>query len=771
MFLSLSPVLPYASRGPLKIESAVWRTGSKVARYRPAEMVVKLSATYDNPFDPGEIALDAVVTDPQGRRRTIPGFLYRPYARTRGRVTLPIAISSTEALAAGKASPTETRDDGEILTPSGPPEWRVRMTPTEVGLHKVELVLRTRQGTVRKGDLRFVANKGNGGFVRVSPRDPRFFALDDGRSYWPIGTNLGWASARGARDYDAWIPAFSRAGANWGRLWLSPHWTTLALERPGPAKEGRGIGQYDLANAWRLDHVVDLAGKNGMRLALCVESYNVLRDRINWPEWERSPLNRALGGPLARPEAFWSDPVMDRLNRMKLRYLVARWGANPAVMTWELWNEVDGVTGYDAKSVRDWHARTAAYVKGIDPYGHLITTSFGGYGEAAGDEAAFRVKGLDYSQSHRYEDPDLAEGVARAQARLGRIGKPHFVGEIGADTTGPREKEDREGLQVHNPLWASLAVGAAGASMPWWWDSYVYPQGHYRLFTPVTRFLKGVAFDREAFRLGSPRVEYAQVPNPRPRRDVSIVGASVGWKPAPFNAPRRVRIDKAAVVPDGPISSMQQGTGNHAELHNPVTFEIDLPYPSTFITEVGDVSGYGGAKLRISVDGKPLIERDFPDPDGDRVTTTLKAFAGEFPVELSAGRHTVVVENPGQDWFMASYRMPLALERTHPPLKAWATIGKQTVLVWLRVEDRTWRRTAAQGLPSGESPPSRLVLPNVGPGKWKAELWDTRAGRVTKAFTIGVLKEGLATVPLPPIKTDLAVKLTRIKKGFRNSRL
>lgn len=763
MFFPLPPTLPYAARGPLKIENVIWRGGSKVARFRPAELAVGLSATYDNPFDPAQVTLDAVVTDPRGRRRTIPGFLYRPYVRSTGRVTLPIAISSTEALAAGKASPTETKEDGERLTPAGPPEWRLRITPAEVGVHQIEVVLKTSQGVVRKGGLKLTATSGKGGFVRVSPRDPRFFALDDGQSYWPIGTNLGWASARGTRDYDAWIPTFARSGANWGRLWLAPHWTTLALERPGRPEQGAGVGQYDLANAWRLDHVVDLAARNGMRLALCIESYNILRDRINWPEWERSPLNRGQGGPLDRPEAFWTDPEMDRLNRMKLRYLVARWGANPAVMAWEFWNEVDGITDYNATPVRDWHAHTARYLKSIDPYRHLITTSFGGYGESAGDEAMFGLKELDYAQSHRYEDPDLADGVARAQARLGRLGKPHFVGEIGADTTGPRKKDDLEGLQIHNPLWASIATGSGGASMPWWWDSYVFPQRHYRLFTPARRFLKGVAFDREGFQTVTPTMEFAQIPNPLPRRDAAVAGASVGWKPAPFNAPRRVRITRNGVTPDGPLSTMQQGVGNHADLHNPITFEVDLPYPTRFITEVGDVSGYGGAKLRITLDGKAMVERDFPDPDGDRITDSLKQFAGDYPIDVPAGKHTVVVENPGQDWFMATYRMPNALERTHPPLKAWASVGKGTILAWVRVEDRTWRRTAAQRLPSSKAPASKLLLPKVSPGRWQAELWDTRAGKVLRTQKVTIPKTGIATIDLPPIDKDLAVKLRRLQ--------
>ena len=109
----------------------------------------------------------------------VPGFLYRPYKRSMGRATLPIAVPSTAAVASGKSSPTRTFDWAERLDPSGPSEWRVRFAPTEVGAYRLEFVLRTRTGLARL-PAKLVSLPAKGGFVRVSSRDHRFFALDDG---------------------------------------------------------------------------------------------------------------------------------------------------------------------------------------------------------------------------------------------------------------------------------------------------------------------------------------------------------------------------------------------------------------------------------------------------------------------------------------------------------------------------------------------------------------------------------------------------------------
>ena len=119
-------------------------TSAKATQYRMSEYAVGLRAD-TGPFDPADIALDLQVRTPSGKHLPFPAFLsaLSPH-RSSGNPAVP-RFSSTDALAAGKASPTRTVDDAEVMVAAGPPEWRVRFAPRETGVHRLEFVLHTRQ--------------------------------------------------------------------------------------------------------------------------------------------------------------------------------------------------------------------------------------------------------------------------------------------------------------------------------------------------------------------------------------------------------------------------------------------------------------------------------------------------------------------------------------------------------------------------------------------------------------------------------------------------
>jgi hypothetical protein len=449
---------------------------------------------------------------------------------------------------------------------------------------------------------------------------------------------------------------------------------------------------------------------------------------------------------------------MAQLYRNKLRYLVARYGYSPHVLSWELWNEVDIITGYRTALVRDWHAQMAAALRAMDPYRHLLTTSFA---NTSGDKGVDTLPGLDYVQTHHYNSPDLAVTVARAQAQKALYGKPHIVGEIGADSGGGRSKDDPQGLQIHDPLWASIATGSSGTAQPWWWDNYIHPRNLYPLFAAVARFTAGINWPAEGLRPSTPRLEWQARPDPLPRADIALKAGPATWIASEFNRPRRVSVTQTGALGELPVASIQHGLGGHRDLHNPVTFELDLPWATRCEVEVGDVSGYGGAALKMSLDGQTALTKDFPDPDGSKDTRTLKQYAGVYGLDVPKGPHTVAVENIGADWFMASYRFRGAIEPAGPPLLCWALIGTNTALVWARVEDRTWQRVCALKAVVPSSPASVLLLPGLTPGQWTAELWDTWNGTVTEKKEITVPTSGEARLALPPVEKDIAVKLRR----------
>lgn len=730
---SPSIVTPYARKAPLEIRK-VALSAPTVPRYGRLELTVDLSATFDNPFDPEDIAVDARVRMPSGQTLSVPGFWYRPYDRV---------------LKGGR----------EVFTAAGEPSWRIRFAPVEVGAHTLTVTVRTHSGSTESKPVQFTATAADApGFLRISQRDRRYFAFDDGRAFFPLGANVCWGGGGGTFDYDTWFSRYADAGCNYARLWLSPHWTTFALERPGKRQEGHGMGQFDLANAWRLDHVLELATQRGLWLKLCIDSFNILREKTGYPQWENTPHNAAMGGPLQRPTDFWTNPAMEKFYRDKLRYLVARYGAFTHVFAWEFWNEVDIVTGYQTEPVRAWHERMARTLRALDPYRHLITTSFA---NTRGDPEIDRLPELDYVQSHHYGSPDLCLTIAQAQARKAAFGKPHYFGEIGADAGGARGKDDPMGLQIHDPIWVSVVTGGAGCAQPWWWDSVIQPNNLYPLFTSLAKLTAGIDWPAENFQTNALRVDWQTKPEPPPRQDLNLEAGPASWDKSEFNQPRTVRITRAGAQGQLPLAGIQHGLGGHRDKHNPVTFEIDLPWPTRFDVLAGDVSGYGGAALKLMLDGQVALTKDFADPDGSKDTKTLTQYTGAYGVDVPAGRHKVIVENTGRDWFMASYRFRNAVEAAGPPVLAWGLAGRTTALVWARVEGRTWQRVCALKETISPAPPTMLTLSGLSAGRWQAEVWDTWAGVIQARREVIVSGSGNGQVRLPQMERDLAVRLRK----------
>jgi hypothetical protein len=732
---------PYAQQKPLAIRN-VSLPATTVDQWACLEMTVDLDATYDNPFDSSDIAIDAAVTLPNAKVIVVPGFYYRDFER---------------------------KLDGarEVLTPRGEPSWRVRFAPTTPGEYSAAVIVADRSGRKQSESLRFHVAKSNAsGFVRVSPRDRRYFEFDNGKAFYPIGLNICWAGSRGSFDYDAWIPAFAKAGCNTTRFWLAPGWNPFALERAGKAEQGLGMGQFDLGAAWRLDRALDLAQREGLYVKLCIDSYNILRQKDGYPYWDETPHNAAHGGPLAKPADFWTDPAMERFYRDKLRYLVARYTGFTHVLAWEFWNEVDIITDYRTQPVRDWHARNARYLRSIDPYSHLITTSFA---NSQGDPQIDRLPELDYVQTHLYGGTDPVVRLAPFLKKSQEFGKPHYVGEVGADAGGSRFDDDPQGIQVHDPIWLSLANGASGGAQVWYWE-LVHSRGMHPLYSIAAKFAAGIDWPGEQMQPVAPRLTWAasadsQSGQPAARKPVVrkslVLETSQPTWTVEGNRPQTVRVARTGVQGDLPLAGIQHGVGGHKDKHNPVRFETDLPWSSKLVVNVGDVSGWGGASLAIRVDGRTALTKQFANTNPPDKHDTLRQYCGDYGVEIPAGRHVVEVENRGNDWFYSGYEFTDAIECVTPPLLAWATAGRNTVLAWVRLEARTWRQMCVKKVPVAACDPSVLTIPHVAPGRWRVELWNTWSGKTAQAESIDVAADGEARIPLPKIDKDLAVRLTR----------
>jgi hypothetical protein len=693
------------------------------------ELSVDLRGTFANPFDPAEIELNGLLTTPKGKRLVVPGFYTRTYSR-------------------------RLQGDQEQLTPRGKPGWRLRVCATEPGEYKLVAVARDRTGKqVSAAPVTFTARASSKpGIIRRDPENDRYFVFDNGSAYVPIGANVCWGGGGGTFSYDRWFARYGGAGCNYSRLWLGPTWTTFGID-------GQGIGKIDLANAWRLDYVLNLAEKHGLYLMLCMDSYNVLRygrDGAH-PFWEQTPHNAANGGPLREPGEFWTNTEMLRQYRNRLRYLVARYGAHANVMAWEFWNEVDIVSpaAWDEARVTSWHAQMARYLRGLDPYDHLITTSFSGSGGRAGID---RLPELDFVQTHTYGARDVTDEVLTQQTAKAGYGKPHYVGECGL---GDNEGIDKTGINLHNALWSGVFSGGAGTAMLWWWDNHIDPNNLYTQFAPLTRFLREIDPVARGLQPMDTKLRYSAPPRTPLLSDLELPAKERSWQASSANQPTTVWIqDGGRVRIETTLSGLLHGAKNHPALHNPVTLHLDLPRPTQLVVQVSGVSGYGGGHLTGRRNGELVLDKEMPDPDGSADTETLHQYDGAYSIAVPAGPQTVVVDNVGTDWMNVGYVLKDGKAATEPALRVLALAAADSAIAWVQNPQHEWYRVLVEKQAPRPVPPSLLQFPGLSEGRYTVTLWDTYRGSVIQRLPLET-HNGSLTIPIPAVSQDLAVKVVR----------
>lgn len=487
---------------------------SDLAVYGTFERTLPLSLGAENPFDPGEVRVDAEFREPGGRILRTPAFVYQAYDRV--------------LLA----------DGGESRFPVGEPEWRVRFTPTRAGLWRWRWIRETAAGREashpdrpRAWDTFWVRSDrepAGPGFVRRAPGDHRYLAFDDGTAFVPIGENLAWADARRTRAYEDWIPKLAASGASYVRLWM-PSWDMGLVYPPATLEDWSAR----LDRAWQLDRVIELAREHGLYVMLSVQNHGPFAlGGFFGSGWDANPFNAANGGPLGAPRELFSDERAREIFRRYLRYVVARWGHSPHVLAWELWNEVDLTDQPEPiDPVVDWHREMAGVLRDLDPNRHLITTStsdenmtfFAWLGTLPIEtyELAYapvwELPEIDFVQLHSYQvsgwtiRAPVARTLTSLISRMAAFGKPVLLAEAGIDFRGPAETlaEDPGGEGFHDLVWAGLFAGGLGSGMSWWWDEVVDPQDWYFHFEPLAALVSGVDFPGEGFRRSVEPVENA----------------------------------------------------------------------------------------------------------------------------------------------------------------------------------------------------------------------------------------------------------------------
>ncbi|MCX7015909.1 MAG: cellulase family glycosylhydrolase [Candidatus Sumerlaeota bacterium] len=630
--------------------------------------------------------------------------------------------------------------------PAGAPQWRARLMPQEAGAWKARFTYRDNTGE-KAWDLPFnVAEGQTDGFVRVSPRDKRYLEFDSGKPFFPVGMNL---LGKDLVLYRRYVEPLARNGGNYVRIWLSMNNLGFELE---PSR-------YAQDRAAQLDALFDYFRERGVYTMVCLNDFREVGTFGQGSYWDKSVFNAAVGGPCARPEDVFTNPAAIQLYERKLRYAVARWGASPAVMAWEFFNEFNYTEAWKAnpQAARDWHAKMGACLRSIDPYGHLITSSFSGLE----DDALWTLPVMDIVQRHFYLQAgrSFTDYATAAIAFLAPHGKPALIGEFGRKKNEHADA-DATGVSLHDGLWASALSGGCGAAATWWWQ-WLEQYNLWSQFARLQEFLQGVDWPAEQF--AALEADLAAQPDPKngfgPLRIAPVKGS---FKPAPFNQPVEVALGSDG-KPDHPelLAAHLHGLRNHKEYHNPVTFHADYERAGEFAVFVTQVSQSGGAGLTISIDGEPRLQKDFPlDPkDPAAAVKTTAEYAGRYAVPVAPGRHAIRVENTGKDWLVVGH-YELEGVRARPPLRLVGLRGRTTALVWLRNTANPWDK-AILSQPDVTLRNVSATLRGLPAGRWRIRPFDPWTGQWGAASEAAVAADGRLALSAGELATDAAWRLER----------
>ena len=687
--------------------TGVTANNSSIPRFDRFELTVQFTGTYNNPFDYDEILVRAVFTAPSGRKDTTEGFHMSGY-------NLSTANGN--------------------LTPTGTNAFKVRFAPSETGTYSYVVSVRNAQGTANSASNTFQSTTSSRkGFVRRN--NSNYLGFDNGDQYVMVGQNLSWQQSNKYLDFKNWTDKLAANNANFIRLWQC-HWG-LGVEWTGTPYNG--LKSYSQVNSFYTDKLLEECEAKGIYVMLCINHHGMVSTTVN-PDWGTNPYNAANGGPCANTREFFTNATARALHKNRLRYIVARWGYSRNIMSWELFNEVDWTDDFSKSdgivktAVKNWHIEMSAYLKSIDPYKHLVTTS---YYNPADDVDVWKSKDIDFSQTHFYNgsanfETVLAEGV---RTDLTRVGKPAYTGEFGVNTSqSSLSTLDPDGIHIHNAVWATLFSGGMGGGSTWWWDSYIAPRDLYYHYKAPALLASSLNF------IGDDYKPVSAIVTGGGNAD-AVVSPGFGWGIAPAAA---FSIDASGNMTPSASSLGEYiyGAQCKAAERKPPTFTVTFPATSKFSLRTSDISTYCNTqRVQIFVDGSELLN-------------TPAAANTTYTVNVPAGTHTIRVDNAGGDWYRVS---SYTFTNIGSPINSYVlrSTDAKKAAGWVHHKKYNWIDAG----PSGTKPPAvngaSLTLTGMTVGGYDVKWYECLNGTVIASSLVNAVG-GSLVLTIPSMAWDAA---------------
>lgn len=349
-------------------------------------------------------------------------------------------------------------------------------------------------------------------YVRVSPRDPRYFELSDGTPFIPVGLNL--ANPRTSDETEGmtrmkdWMIKLAKYNGNFVRFWYSAPFFDVENGRQG---------EYSESQARRIEQLLDFAKEKGIRVKATFEHFRTIPvdpKNMYGAIFGRPNYGIENGGHVTDMTDFLKNETNRNDYRKKLDWYKHRFGSDPVIFAYELWNEMNAVSG---EGWEEWTRIFLGEVKNRFPR-TLVTQSLGSLDREAAvkkNRENCMLPGNNISQVHRYLDLgasweichgplDVSLAQAMTEMRSWNLSKPIMIAESGAvepKHTGPFKyyPKDKEGILLHDILFTPFFCGAAGTGNIWHWESYVDANNLWWQFGRFSAVVKGLDPPAENF--------------------------------------------------------------------------------------------------------------------------------------------------------------------------------------------------------------------------------------------------------------------------------
>ena len=338
-------------------------------------------------------------------------------------------------------------------------------------------------------------------FVKVSTENPYYFELDNGKTFIPVGANLCWA--KDMDTLESYFKKLSENGGNFARIWLN---------FPGHEIETE-YGKVNEINAKNLERILEIAVKYNIKIKLCIESFRQISPEKTF--FSKMQYHKSNGGPFENMDEFINTEKGRQAYLNRLEMLKKIFGGHPAIFGWELWNEMNAI---ETKEIREWNEFILQKVHAMFPE-NMVIQSLGSFdNDGARDIYRFinRLETNDVAQIHRYLDlganldickapMDLLASDAINELRTYDVEKPMLLAEVGGvkpKHTGPIElyEVDKDGILLHDLLFAPFFSGAASPGHAWHWDSYIDKNNLWYHFQRFNEAIKGIDPVKENFK-------------------------------------------------------------------------------------------------------------------------------------------------------------------------------------------------------------------------------------------------------------------------------